>query len=346
MVLAFHVVASGSWDMAPATTFFANGYRGVVIFFVLSGFLVFRPFLSGPVSTRGYLVRRLARVLPAYLVALAGITLISGDRGFADHPLQFLLLLQNYDPTLFQGFMPTSWTLVLEMTFYVLLPVFALAFLAISGDHFGRGMAVLLTLGTVSMLYHVSAELRTDLAPGSNSLSFPAMIWAFVPGMMAAWLMTRRPHLTRHVARGPVAAVAALLALWGWVGGGSLVAGISADVCLVAGAALAIPWLTRPRVTDEPSTIRRLAWFGVVVSYPFYLWHTAVLDSVRDAGISGPLAFVTTFGVVAVIGVASFRLIESPAIHWSRDPSVPAWIPWPRGLRLRDGAVPAETPVG
>ena len=47
---------------------------GVAIFFVISGFLLYRPFLAasrgGPAAIRGYLRRRVLRIVPAYWVAL------------------------------------------------------------------------------------------------------------------------------------------------------------------------------------------------------------------------------------------------------------------------------------
>ncbi len=140
-----------------------------------------RPFLSGPVRAALALSsRRVARVVPAYLVALVSITLISQRGRFADHPLQFLLLL------------------------------------------------------------HVSAQLRSELAPGGNSLWFGHHegIRAGHDGRMAG---ARRPGLTRQFARWSVPAVAAVAALLDWVGGGSLVAGICADIGLVMGR----PWPSR-----------------------------------------------------------------------------------------------------
>jgi len=303
MVMAHHFVISGTWDMAPASAFFLNGYRGVLVFFVLSGFLVFRPFVAGPVGTGSYVVRRIARVMPAYVLALVGITLLSGERTFTDHPAQFLLLLQNYDPQLFQTFIPTSWTLVLEMTFYLVLPIVAMAFLPVV-----RGR-------------------------------LPGMLWAFVPGMAVALVTVERPDLAARLANGYVAIIGAALVSAGWMLGNTPVLFMTADVFLVLGISLLIPWLTRPRTTPESWPIRRLAWFGVVVSYPFYLWHMAVMHSVVGAGLVGPLAFAITFGLVVVIGVASYRLVERPAMRWAHTGSAP----WRRRHAAADVPLPATS---
>jgi peptidoglycan/LPS O-acetylase OafA/YrhL len=321
MVMAYHFVASDTWDMAPASAFFLNGYRGVLIFFVLSGFLVFRPFVAGRVATGGYVIRRVARVMPAYIIALVGITVISGEHTFTDHPAQFLLLLQNYDPALFQAFMPTAWTLVLEMTFYLVLPIVAVAFLPVVRGRLPRGLTLLVAIGVVSLMAHVSPA--SPETPGAGALSFPAMIWAFIPGMAMAMVTVERPDLARRLANGYVALLGALLMAIGWMVGETPLLYMVADVCLVLGIGLLIPWLTRPRTAPESRPIRHLAWFGVVVSYPFYLWHMSVMSSVTGAGIGGPLAFVITFGLVVLIGVASYRLVERPAMRWAHTGTVP-----------------------
>jgi len=90
-VLGYHVMAAGGGTLEPLDALFAHGFRGVVVFFVLSGYLVSRPFMVRRVALPGYLLRRAARIMPAYLVALVGITLLTGDRLFPTHPLAYYL---------------------------------------------------------------------------------------------------------------------------------------------------------------------------------------------------------------------------------------------------------------
>src|SRR6266542_6733350 len=58
-----------------------------VMFFVLSGYLLYRAFAraalgqSDAVHNRGYLLRRAARIVPAYYVALAGSVLLVSTAG-------------------------------------------------------------------------------------------------------------------------------------------------------------------------------------------------------------------------------------------------------------------------
>ena len=118
-----------------------EGRVAFVLFFVLSGYLLYRPFARSalgnaePQSIRGYLVRRAARILPAYYVALAGTLVLIATAGdgvpgrrlvdAARLPL-FFVFAQNYSPHTLLRVNAATWTLVVEIAFYLILPVVAL----------------------------------------------------------------------------------------------------------------------------------------------------------------------------------------------------------------------------
>ncbi len=108
---------------------------GVALFFLLSGFLLFRPFVQAaygrrpPVSVRSYLRRRYVRIYPALLVVLLFDYLITPNAREASLTLwvSTLFLVQNYTsnfveqlPGLVQG-----WSLCIEVSFYLTLPLLA-----------------------------------------------------------------------------------------------------------------------------------------------------------------------------------------------------------------------------
>ncbi len=125
--------------------------QAIVVFFVMSGFLIYRPFLTRILDGRGlphvgdYARNRLLRVLPVYLViflvanfALRGVFLTNAmesmeprsdaGTGVITDPLNLLLqltLLQNYLPEYLQTGINSSWTLTVELAFYALLPLLA-----------------------------------------------------------------------------------------------------------------------------------------------------------------------------------------------------------------------------
>ena len=124
----------------PASWVVSRGDVGVPVFFVLSGLLLYRPWarsvltVGKPPATGPYFVRRALRILPAYwaVVIVALCTLNSPHIGSVSTWLQYLLLVQNYNlhpwwyGTGADG-LAQMWSLVVEVSFYLILPVLAAA---------------------------------------------------------------------------------------------------------------------------------------------------------------------------------------------------------------------------
>jgi len=106
---------------------------GVSVFFLISGFLLYRPFavshLSGrtPPNSRKFWERRLLRIVPAYWLALTVLTIVGavslgpGWQGVASH----YLFLQIYFPSQVFNGITQAWSLCTEMSFYFFLPFYA-----------------------------------------------------------------------------------------------------------------------------------------------------------------------------------------------------------------------------
>lgn len=100
-------------------------HTGVALFFVLSGFLIAYTYQDNPLQSKKdytkYLLIRFIRIFPVYLIILS---ISYYDTGFPKTALIF------YNYTLFKGFsdkynldgIPQSWTLTVELCFYVLAP--------------------------------------------------------------------------------------------------------------------------------------------------------------------------------------------------------------------------------
>ena len=110
------------------------GGSGPLLFFAISGFLLYRPWVAArvaghpPPRTGRYLRRRALRILPAYWFALTVLAIWPGISGvFTADWWRYYFFLQLYDPdTLVRG-IPVTWTLCVEVTFYLALPLWALA---------------------------------------------------------------------------------------------------------------------------------------------------------------------------------------------------------------------------
>ena len=163
-------------------------WLGVTCFFVLSGFLLYRPFadaiLSGAAlpSVRRYFRHRILRIFPAYWVILAVTGFVLGaamvdpatsQTGFYTSHLHLFaldaLLLHEYAPsTIGTGIMP-AWSLAAEAVFYVLLPLLALAAYRaarrVSG-HRGRLVLALMPAATLEAIGVVGHVMDSYLLPG------------------------------------------------------------------------------------------------------------------------------------------------------------------------------------
>jgi hypothetical protein len=123
----------GAWDAGIPLV---NGWMGVDLFFVLSGFLISHHIMrrsAGPVARvewREYCSRRLLRIAPAYyavllLVALVPLPFYPIDReGIGLRLAYHLLFLQDYLPS---DFVVAFWSLGVEVKFYLAAPLLLLA---------------------------------------------------------------------------------------------------------------------------------------------------------------------------------------------------------------------------
>jgi peptidoglycan/LPS O-acetylase OafA/YrhL len=114
--------------------FTARLNAGVAIFFVLSGFLLYRPWVAAriegtrPPRLARYARARLLRILPAYWLALTVLSLWPGLVGpFTADWWVYYGLLQNLSTSTLIGGLGPAWTLSVELSFYAVLPLYALA---------------------------------------------------------------------------------------------------------------------------------------------------------------------------------------------------------------------------
>lgn len=321
---------------------------GVTIFFLLSGFLLYGPFVRAQLlgrpqpSVATYLRNRALRILPGYWVVVLVVVPVMAS-GYL-HPgelLDQLLLLQVYAPNHLLPGLTQMWSLSVEVAFYLALPMVPLV--ARRRIRPLRAQAwVLAAMVLTSVLWTVSTRGLGLPDPQVGGLWLPTYLDWFALGMglavLRAWHdTTGQGRLLDQVgdAGGTCWAVAALLF---WLTATPLGGPRGLELAtpgqaltkhlLYGGAAL---FLLLPAVfgTDERSPVRRLLesrparWVGKV-SYGVFLWHLLVLDLVfRVTGLktfTGHVLLVTLLVVPASLGVAglSLRLVERPALEQKR----------------------------
>ena len=286
-VVAFHLHTVSGISFGPLDPVVRGGDSGVFLFFALSGYLLYKPFVRGPVDLVGFGLKRAGRILPGYYVALVGLTILTGARLPLEHPLPFLSMSASYDIPL-RGFLGNAWTLSAEILFYVTLP-----FLASLAR--GREVAVLVGLGVASAALGMWHRLSLNDANIWMIGAYPLVFYAFVPGMLLAVLEVRHRARFDRLAGWPVLAAGVGLILFG-----ALTTIVPLALATGIGTALVMAWLLH-----HPLPWARALSFGGGASYAAYLWH-------KDAIIAfGPLL---GFGITLVASALSWALVERPIL--------------------------------
>jgi peptidoglycan/LPS O-acetylase OafA/YrhL len=349
MVLLIHAsIISEAIKTRRAGEFLARMDSGVIVFFVISGFLLYRPFVvhhmggRKTVPTLNFWRRRVLRIFPAYWFALIGIVYvlhqrqIHGGRDF----VTYFGLLQIYDPHRVLGVLSQAWSLCTEISYYAILPLYAwfLGRRALTPQRQLRrewiGVAVLFAIGFAFRMFVRAAGINPV---AGNWL--PAWIDMFAIGMglaVASVGVERLGHGRRvadAVGRHPTLCwVAAAVAFVIVATAFDLPRGIARITLFqeyaehyfygLVGLAIVLPGVFGPQ---REGLVRRFLQSRIVVaigvvSYGIYLWHIAVLERIdRYLGLHGGLwqfVVLAALGVAAsyVVALVSYVVVEKPAL--------------------------------
>jgi peptidoglycan/LPS O-acetylase OafA/YrhL len=175
---------------------------GVPIFFVLSGFLLFRPWVKslatgGPdPSIRRYAWHRFRRIVPAYVVTVLIAYAIYHFRTAGPNPghtwyglLRNITLTQIYTFNYLFGYLHQGltqmWSLAVETAFYVVLPLLAYVLLVVVCRRQWRPKRMLVGIGGLALItpaWLVMVHLTTSVPNGARLWLPTYLIW-FLAGM-------------------------------------------------------------------------------------------------------------------------------------------------------------------
>ena len=204
LVLGTHAAyTTGKYTHGFVGLLYSRMEIGVPIFFVLSGYLLFGPWVKalksgGPSpSLRRYARNRVRRIMPAYLVTVLAAYAMYHFREVGPNPghtwyglLRNLTLTQiytdNYAFALLHQGLTQMWSLAVEVAFYVALPM--LAYVLIVTLCRRRWRPYLLTAGLVACALISPAWLvfvhTTHVLPDGSRLWLPGYLAWFIGGMM------------------------------------------------------------------------------------------------------------------------------------------------------------------
>jgi peptidoglycan/LPS O-acetylase OafA/YrhL len=332
-----------AWFSSPTLTtdfraVISELHLGVSVFFTLSGFLLTRRYARRRFTPRvwlGYLVHRVARIAPVYVV----LTTATFLAGYFDSPrvLWKWLTLYTVNVTLLKGMtekwyltgISPAWSLTVEEGFYLLAP--AIFWL---GWRFGPRRAwPLLALGLAGLGLGTYA-----LLPGLGTYMFvlKATIFGrlteFLVGAGFAWFFFREmpadsPKRRRFTLLGSLAlllAVALLVVI-------HHAAGVGVSIVVWPGALannLLLPWATGlllVGLATETTWLSRALGSGPLqllgrASYCFYLLHMGLVAQQLKPwlvpALSAPVATLVLLALLWLASIALYYALEKPAHRW------------------------------
>jgi len=304
---------------------------GVTLFFVLSGYLVFGPFVAAALdrrdqpSRRRYALKRAARILPAYWLALGGAFALTAathhPMGVSAGELPLFLVFGENQVAATNGHVdPPMWSLCVEVMFYAALPLLALV-VARLGSERRRQMALIAGVFAAG----VAACLITDVAgsPRTVTDSLLTCVPLFAAGMFVA-VATHGRTVSARTAAGLIGGGALLVVAGATVeSAASLEAGpLRLAVCdtpAALGFALIVAALVAAPLRARTLTAAPMLFAGAI-SYGLYLWHFPVIYGLREAG-AWPSALVPamllTLAIAGLLASLSWFAVEKPVLAWA-----------------------------
>lgn len=312
--------------------FFGSAYArlevGVAIFFALSGFLLFRPWVRAaaadtpPPRLPRYARHRIRRIMPPYIVAVLAtfavyVVFTPGPNpgqtwtGLVRHLTLTQIYTHDYLTTLLHPGLSQMWSLAVEVAFYAILPL--LAYLLLTVLCGGRWHPRLLLAALAGLAAVPPAWLLVTHGggwlPNSAGMWLPAHLGPFLGGMALAVLQRMGMRVSARAAI-PAAALAFLAACTPIAGGTVL----GADEPLWTPVAKAMLYtvvatlLLAPLVLGDDGWLSRIlgsrpmVWLGEI-SYEIFLLQAVVMAVTVHAVLQWPL-FTGSLTVLCLMTLA------------------------------------------
>jgi peptidoglycan/LPS O-acetylase OafA/YrhL len=325
-----------------------TGFIGVALFFFISGFVLLVPYaqahLAGkPAPTlRRFASRRFFKIVPSYVLAIAALiaigyqtypNLAAGAKDVGFH----LLFVHNWFASTNGSITGPMWSLAVEIQFYLIFPLLALAFVR-------RPIITTIALFAIANGWRVWCMLADHYYYEQRLAQLPGYIDFFAAGMLAAFayvaIATRRPQLAHRRWAFTALSIAGFVALWLlmvncydhrfdkewpqlWVVEWRSTVALA---CLAIGLGSLFAVRGYQRALANPVLL-----FLAAISYNLYLWHQPLalilvklhVPPYASADPHGDTRWMLAFGFVAApvaLGVSAALTygFEQPILRWGK----------------------------
>lgn len=310
-------------DASPLSILWAS-HQAVIMFFILSGFVLSLPFLNDkPFSYPGYLIKRTLRIYTPYYLSLLLVLLIrlifnyNGVYGFrrawedeitTESVIQHLILIGNYSS---DSLNPVVWSLIHEMRISIIFPLLILMIIKLDWKK-----SLLIGIG----FSFAATGMNFALNIQHNYFDTIHYVLMFIVG---ALLAKHRESVIAWVGsiktnkKLPLFGIGILLYAYAYKIG--LPGGISDWVTVTGAVILLMSGLSAGRVSSFLKH-RVVAFFGDI-SYSVYLYHVIILFTLTNLlhGMVGNwLICLVSFVITIFVSKVSYSYIELPAIRLGR----------------------------
>ena len=327
---------------------FAGGFIGVDVFFVISGFVITTSLIreaeeSGQISVFDFYAKRVRRLLPASaltLVATAiGIRLLlpasmwsdfGGDVAAAAAYFLNLRLAARSVDYLAQDVAASPvqhyWSLSVEEQFYLLWPALLLGAVVLATRRktsvkLAVGLAVLLVVVIPSLVFNL---WQTGRSPAMAFFITPTRLWELGVGGLTAAVWHRLSMSPRVQLAAKVAALSLLLWTTATIDASTPWPGWRALVPVVATAVLILAGGRDEDVVERTLGARPFQLMGAW-SYSLYLWHWPALAILTARWGSLTLAQSLVLTLLSFVpALLSYYLVENPIRYHRRLVTIPS----------------------
>lgn len=318
-VVSVHVAQKVEGLPSYLETAFLGGAYGVQLFFAASAFTLLLSWHKRPDGALPFYVRRLFRIVPLFWLATLGYSLISSAP--IGQTIRTLFFAFNLTPSDIGSVVPGSWSIAVEVQFYLIFPLLAAYFIK------SLWSAVAFLLSSLLLIYGIgfafsmifsTHPVKANWIWDYGHLWFPGALPAFAAGFVAFFLVrtiswpAKVWHLNAALLIGAVCAPAMLPLI------SKFLIPIVFIVLIYAMANGAGRWL-------HGHAIRHVG----LISFGMYLWHFAILDlttSLVPVASLPPvlgfgILFGLTLGITVIAATFTYNCVEQPAIAFGRSVS-------------------------